>query len=258
MPSGDDQISRVRHALATGHEDKMDRLVDYRVVGELDQCAVSDERGVESGKRVLLELCDLSEVALYGRISRLDCARQTANAEACAHFLERRETFVENTIDENESVPVGLAKTESLEFGGLDSERIRNVTFAPRRLATLAAVLRVRFRHRQAERSLGDRRYAGEVPVFILGGGVAERLEPRDAMLAEPLQPVWSGLLALEIPAINLYRAWCASAGRPSAGFRGVSRHQLVGDSNLPGVFPCRDVAQAAPAPTPAGFCIQS
>src|SRR6266550_361283 len=257
MPSGDYQISRVRHAL-TRHEHQMDRLVDHRVVGELDQRAVGHERGVESGKRVLVELRDLSEVALYDWISRLDCACQTADAKACAHFLERRETLVENTTDKNESVPVGLSKTESLEIGGLDAERIRSVALPPRRLTPLPAVLRVRFGHRQPERSLGDGRHAGEVPVFILGGGVAERLEPRHAMLAELLQPVWSSFLTLEIAAINLDRARCAGAGRPAAGFRGVSRHQLVGDSNLPGVFPCRDVAQAAPAPTPAEFCIQS
>src|SRR6266550_2884005 len=134
MPSGDDQISRMRHALTTRHEHQMDRLVDHRVVGELDQRAVGDERGVESGKRVLVELRDLSEVVLYGRISRLDRAGQTADAKACAHFLERRETLVENTTDKNESVPVGLAKTESLEVTRLDAERIRRVIFPPRRL----------------------------------------------------------------------------------------------------------------------------
>src|SRR5438105_11546970 len=117
---------------------------------------------------------------------------------------------------------------------------------------------------RQAERTLCDRRDTGEVPVFILGSGITESFESRHSHLAKILKPSGRGgrggrgTLLLKILTVDFDRARGTGARRLTASLGGRSRHQLTGDGNLSRGFPCCDVGQAAPAPAPAEFCIQS
>src|ERR1700742_3415666 len=95
----------------------MDRLLDYRVVGELDERAVADERGVERGERRLLERRDAPKMTLDQRIAGLDRAGQTCHPHAAADFFERRQSLVKNAVDEDESVPFGLSEAKTLQIG---------------------------------------------------------------------------------------------------------------------------------------------
>src|SRR5881628_641147 len=102
----------MRNAFATGDENQMDRLLDDGILGKLDERAVGDERGVERGESVLLEPGELPQMPLDGGLAGLYRIRETANANCTAAIIERREALIENAIDEDEAMPVGLREAE--------------------------------------------------------------------------------------------------------------------------------------------------
>src|SRR5437762_8379084 len=121
-----------------------------------------------------------------------------------ANVLERRETLIENTVDENETMPVGLAKSEALQIGGLEADRISEVAFATRGLPTFGATLRGRTR--QTENPFSDRCYAGEMPILVFRRWVSKCLKARHSLLTKIVQPRRTGRLALEILSIHFDR----------------------------------------------------
>ena len=116
VPTGHDQIPRMTDAFTTGNKNQVDGLLDDGVVGQLDESAVGDERGIEGGEGCLLELRHLPQVLLDRRLTRFYRVGQTADAYTIASILERRKALVENSVDEDQSMPVGLPEAESLEI----------------------------------------------------------------------------------------------------------------------------------------------
>ena len=240
MTPGDDQIPWVRNAFATGNENQVDRLVYDGIPGKLDERPVGYERCVERGESVLLELGDRPKVLLDGGLAGFYSVCQTVNAYCAAAILEGREALIENAVDEDQAMPLGLPEAEPLEIRGLHSKSAG------------------RMERRQTECVLRDRRHTREMPILILGGGVPERLEAGDCLRPQIVEPRWTGLLPLKILAIGFDRAGRAGAGHSAAPLPGFSRHYVPSDRNLPHDFLCGDVAHEAPAPTPAEFCTQS
>src|SRR5438105_2007127 len=217
MTFGDDHIARMRNAVATGNEQQVNGLLDDRIPDELDERAIADESSVQRSEGVLVEARNLSEIAFEQRRAGFYRARQTPDAYRVADFLERREALVENTVDENETMPVGLAKPEPLEIGRLQAERICEVALTTYGLPTIGVGLRGR--RRQAESTLSNRGYTREMPIFILRRWVSERFEPGHSPLAKIVQPGRTGLLTLKILSIDFDRARCASISRAPATF---------------------------------------
>ena len=113
---------------------------------------------------MLLELGDLPKVLLDGGLAGFYRVCQTANAYGAAAILKGREALIENAVDEDQAMPLGLPEAEPLEIRGLHSKSAG------------------RMERRQAECVLRDRRHTREMPILILGGGVPERLEAGDRL----------------------------------------------------------------------------
>src|SRR6185503_16234378 len=144
----------------------MDRLLDDGVGLQLDERAVPDERRIERRESVILERRDLAEVTLGSTCSGANRVGETVHPNLLSKPGVGRKILRELAVHEDERVPRGLAKRETREIGA--SDHPRGASF--RRHILLA-------RHRRTKRPLGYRRYAGEVPVLVLGRRKSKRVE---------------------------------------------------------------------------------
>src|SRR6185503_10360112 len=179
----------------------MYRLLDDDIVPDLDESAVGNERGVERGEGVLLELCHRSHIALDERAVRIYGICNTEDSNASAELTGRRQFRAEHAIDEDDRVPALFAEREAREIGFLDADGIRCVAATPSGLASISRCLRG---PRKTEWALDDRGDTRKMPVFVFRGRKTERLEARHSVAAKFLQPLGSLGLAGEVLTVRL------------------------------------------------------
>src|SRR5689334_18017837 len=167
MAAGNDEIARMRDAIAVGHEQEMNWLVDHRIRLQLDECAIRNEGGVECGECVLIECRDLAQVPLDELRAGLNSLCEARHAHAVLHSSERGEIIGERTIHEHQRVPITLAELEPLEQRRCDARRVAYITLTARRATALLFSVRLG-NCGQDERTLRYGRDTGEVPVFVL------------------------------------------------------------------------------------------
>ncbi len=101
-----------RRTVGARHENHVDRRVDHRAFGQVNERAVLHERGVQRGKAAAGEVRELAEVALYDVRVIPERDRERTGVHAGRQPLHPRQSRVEPPVDDHEpNGRVGVWKT---------------------------------------------------------------------------------------------------------------------------------------------------
>src|SRR5687768_13765024 len=137
----------------------MNRRLDRRILRNEDRHAIVQERGIERGKGMRIDVEGLSEVLLEAVSTVSRAVTQTGDAQTLRERAQIRQRRRELTVDNRQP------------------DRARHTNAGNQRRRLLERALRER------ELRFRDRRYVREPPVFLSRGREANRREPRRGLL---------------------------------------------------------------------------
>ena len=132
-------------------EEQVERLGEHRVVGQVHECPVLDEGGVERGKGRRFVGDVATQVGLHQFGGLLEGRCQTGDLDAGGQRAERRQLRDVVAVDENQLSALQLREGKAFQVPGFQGARVVS--------------------GRGLEVDLEQRRQVGEAPLLVPGGG---------------------------------------------------------------------------------------